>query len=174
MASARVNYNNFLQVMKYIDEKGDTLEIANADDINYIAAGADTIFYDDGYYEWVATSGTARLAVKHTYKEGPKALVGAFGTSSPAKNLESHTKILNDGASSKDLSPDEVVTFSKETTFYISSINGKRNNFVVASKKNIDNLFPKKKVEDFIKENKLNLNKEEDLIDLMVYISKPK
>jgi hypothetical protein len=174
MASARINYNNFLHIMKYIDEKGDTLEIANPDDINYLAVGVDTIFYDKVYYDWVASSATARLVIRHTYKESVRELIGAFGTTSPAKNIESHTKILNDGVSSNDLSRDEEVTISKETTYYISPINGTKNNFVVATKNNINKLFPKKNVEKFVKENKLNLNKEEDLIDLMVYISKPK
>src|SRR5687768_12280985 len=40
MASARINYNNFKQSMKYIGENGDTLEIANPEDISYIAIGA--------------------------------------------------------------------------------------------------------------------------------------
>lgn len=172
MASARINYNNFLNIMKYIDEKGDTVEIANANDINYMAVGIDTIFYDKQYYEWVASSATARLVRRHTYKESTKALVGAFGTSSPAKNIESHEKLLNDGVSATDLTRDEEVTYLKETTYYIGAIKDDKYTFVPATKNNINKLFPKKNIEDFIKENKVNLNKEPDLIDLMVYISK--
>lgn len=174
-ASARVNYNNFKQVMSYIGGNGDTLEIANPGDIKYIAVGADSLFYDteNGYFQWVATSPTARLVAKYSFKEGPRALVGAFGTASPAKHVESRDAFLNsDGVSTKQLGKNEEVTFIKETTYYISPIN--TTNFVVASKKNIERLFPKKKVEDFIKENRINLNKEQDLIDLMVHISKPK
>lgn len=175
MGSARINYNNFTEVMKYIDEKGDTLEIANPQDISYIAIGADSIFYDNGYYQWVASSGSARLAVKLKYKEAFRALVGAFGSASPARHVESRDKVRMSGdISTQPLPGNEEITIAKEVTYYISPINDKKNNFVLATKKNIDKLFPKKKVEDFIKDNKLNLNKEEDLIDLMVYISKPR
>jgi hypothetical protein len=175
VARARINYDNFKNVMKYLGDKGDTLEIANPEDINYIAIGPDSIFYDKGYFQWVASSATARLVARHTFKEGPRALVGAFGTASPAKHVESRTAFLNnDGISTKQLAKNEEVTFIKETTYYISPINKTEHNFVLATKKNIDKLFPKRKVEDFIKENRINLNKEQDLIDLMVHISKPK
>jgi hypothetical protein len=174
VASARINYNNFTQKMFYIDEKKDTLEIANPQDISYIAIGEDSIFHDNGYYQWVASSGSARLAVKLKYKEAFRALVGAFGSASPARHVVSHDKVFVDGISTQPLSANEEITIAKEITYYISPINDKKNNFVLATKKNIDKLFPKKKVEDFIKDNKLNLNKEADLIDLMVHISKPK
>ena len=132
LASARLNYDYFNQTMKYIGEKGDTLIIANEDDLHHIAIGTDSFFYDNGYYEWIASSVTARLAVKRTYKETARTLVGAFGTTSPAKNIESHTKILTEHSDSKELFPDEVVTISKETIYYISPINDIKNNFVAA------------------------------------------
>jgi hypothetical protein len=171
IASARINYNNFLHMMKYIDEKGDTLEIANADDINYIAVGVDTIFYDKVYYDWVASSGVAKLAQRRTYKVISRALVGAFGTSSPAKDIVPITRILGAGTS-YDLAYGEELTLSKQTIYYVSPVKGLNNNFVVANKKNLIALFPKKNIEDFIKENKINLNKEEDLIDVFIYLSK--
>lgn len=170
IASARINYNNLLNVMKYIGPSGEVLEIANPDDISYLAVGADTIFYDNAYYDWIASSSIAKLAVRHDYKVTDVSLVGAFGTSSPAKSVIPVTKIL--GTGSYELSYNQVLTLSKETTYYISLEKGLKNNFVVANKKNIKNLFPKKDVDNFIKENKINLNKEEDLVDLLIYVSK--
>ena len=64
----------------------------------------------------------------------------------------------------------EEFVFSKETTYYISSVKG---HFVEANKKNISKLFPRRNIEGYIKENKLNLNKEKDLIDVFVYANKP-
>lgn len=185
MASAKINYNNFQDVIKYIDAEGDTLDIANADEINYISVGADTIFHDNGYYQWVASSATARLVVKFKYKEAYRAPIGAFGISSPAKNVQTPDRIIIDEGAVNDSrwnqastfmpsSSNEEVTFTKQTMYYISPLSNPQNSFLPATKKNIDTLFPKLKVEDFIKDNKLNLNKEEDLIDLMVYISKKK
>lgn len=169
IASARLNFDYFSQVMKYIDEKGDTLAIANEDDINYISSAIDTFFYQNKYYEWIASSASARLAVRRTYKLLDREKVGAYGTSSPAHNVESHSAIL--GITKLDLDINEELVFSKETTYYISSTKG---HFVEANKKNISKLFPRRGIEDYINQNKLNLNKEKDLIDVFVYANKPK
>lgn len=169
-AIGRINLNYFDQTMRFINEKKDTVAIRNEKDIKYITAGTDTFFYDNGFYEWAASSATARLAVKHKIKLLERNTIGAFGTSSPAKNIQTVDKIL--GAGSYELSQNEELIFSKETTYYISPIKGLKNNFVVVTKNSLDNLFPEKNVQEFIKENKLNLNKEEDLIDVFIYLSK--
>ncbi|HVF96885.1 MAG TPA: hypothetical protein VM871_06180 [Flavisolibacter sp.] len=171
VGSVRINYNNYLQAMKYISGL-DTLEIANPEDISYIAVGQDTLFYDHAYLHWIASSASVRIAAKVTYKENERALVGAFGSSSPAQNIMAHTKILHDGILNSELALNETVTITKETTYYINAKGDKKQQFLQATANNIGRLFPKKKVDDFIKENKLNLNREEDLVDLVIYISK--
>jgi hypothetical protein len=44
--------------------------------------------------------------------------------------------------------------------------------FVEATKKNISKIFPSKNIDSYIAENKLNLTREKDLIDLFVYVNK--
>ena len=171
IASSRFNYDYFSQEMKYIGEKGDTLVIADEDDINFITVGTDTFFYNKGYYEWIASSGIARLAVKHTFKLVGRQSVGPLGISSASTGTEKIGRVYGNGRP-YDLLPNEELVFSKETTFYISPTKGKKNDFVIANKNNIDKLFPKINIEEFIKHNKINLNKEEDLLSLIVYISK--
>jgi hypothetical protein len=171
-AVGKLNYNFFDQTMRYINGKKDTVVIANEKDISYITVKSDTFFYDNGFYEWGASSGKARLAVKHIYRLVERKTIGAFGTSSPAKNIQNIDKIL--GASSYNLGQNEELVFAKETTYYISLIKGLKNDFVQVNKKNLsdlDEMFPKKNVEDFVKENKLNLNKEEDVLDLFIYLN---
>jgi hypothetical protein len=111
VASARINYNNFSEVMKYLNEKNDTLEIANPDDINFITVGVDTIFYDNGYYQWIASSSAARLYSKTTYKTVGTALVGAFGTASPATNIQ-HMNIISSYNTIFNLAANEVQIFN--------------------------------------------------------------
>ncbi len=171
IASGRFNYDYFSQEMKYIGEKGDTLAIANEHDINFIAIGTDSFFYNKGYYEWIASSGIARLAVKHIFKLVDRQSVGPFGISSATTGVQKIGRVIGNGRQ-YDLLPNEELVFSKETTFYISPTKGKKNDFVVANKNNIDKLFPKINIEEFIKQNKVNLNNVEDLLLLMVYISK--
>jgi len=172
-ASGKFNYNYFDQSMRFINERGDTVTLTNEKDVNFITVATDTFFYDNGFYEWMATSATARLAIKHTFKFIERENVGAYGISSPTHGVQTIGKISGTGIS-YDIAPNEELIFSKETKYYISSIKGLKNNFVPANKNNLSRLFPKKNVEDYIKQNKLNLNKEEDLIDVFVYVNKPK
>jgi len=169
-AIGRINFNYFDQTVRFINEKKDTVVLRNEKDIKFITVATDTFFYENGFYEWAASSATVRLAARHKIKLLERNTIGAFGTSSPAKNIQTVDKIL--GAGSYELSSNEELIFSKETTYYISPINGLKNNFVSVTKNSLDELFPKKNVLDFIKENKLNLNKEEDLIDVFIYLSK--
>ena len=166
---ARLNFNYYDQSMRYINEKGDTVSIAN-DDVSLIAFGVDSFFYDNGFYEWVATSAKVRLGEKRIYKLLERKPIGAFSTSSPAKHIESVEWIL--GVTKYDLNPNEELVFSRETTYYISPIKELKNNFVAANKKNLNSLFPKKNLDDYMKKNRTNLNKEEDLIDVFIYVSK--
>lgn len=169
-AIGRLNFNYFDQTIRYINEKGDTVAIGNEKDVSFVTIASDSFFYDHGFYEWGASSAKARLAVKHTLKLAERNIIGAFGTSSPAKNIQNVDKIL--GATSYNLQPNEELVFQREITYYISIIKGLKNNFVTINKKNLKELFPEKDIDNFIKENKLNLNKEEDVLDVFIYISK--
>ena len=169
-AIGRLNYNFFDQTIRYLNEKGDTVVIANAKDVSYITVASDTFFYDNGFYEWGATSGKARLAVRHVYKLVERKKIGAFGTSSPAKNIQTIDRIL--GPTTYDLQQNEEVVIAKETSYYISPIRGLKNEFVAFSRKNLRDLFPNKDVDGYIQDNRPNLNKEEDVLDLFIFLSR--
>lgn len=168
-ASARVNYDYFVENIKYIGEKKDTLMIENSSDIQFIAAGLDSFFYDTKWYEWIASSATARIGQRETYKLISSDVVGAYGISSPAIKVESKAALLY--GTTIELDENKEFTFNKETTYYISS--NDNNRFVIANAKNIGKLFPKKNISGYVSQNKLDLNKIEDLMDAFVYANKP-
>ncbi len=170
VASGRFNFDYFLQEMKYLGEKGDTLAITNMADIKYIAFPADTFFYDKGYLEWAASSATARLAIKTEFKLADRQSIGAFGTTNPGVKIDNFV-FYREGFNTLQLQVNEEYVFLKRKTYYISPID---ESFALVSKKNISRIFPKKDIENYIKENKINLNKEADLVDLFVYANKPK
>lgn len=170
-AVGKFNFDYFDQSVRYINAKGDTAIIGNSRDISFITILSDTFFYDKGFYEWVASSATTRLAVKHTWKLVERENVGPYGIASPTRSVQTIGKVFASRA--YDLTPDEVLVFTKQTTYYISHIKkGFKNEFLVANKSNISDLFPKKDIDNYVKENRLNLNKEEDLIQLFVFVSK--
>lgn len=164
-AGGRLNYNYLLQSMQFMDPKGDTLVISNEKNISYISIGMDTFFYDNGYYEWIASSATAKLAVKHSLKTAGTQKLGAFGIPSATNKIESQDEIRSYNTQKLDIN--EEIVFAKQKAYYVS---GLKNHFVEANKKNMSKLFPEKDIDNYIKENKLNLNKEGDLVDLFVFL----
>ncbi|MEO6550411.1 MAG: hypothetical protein ABIN94_20565 [Ferruginibacter sp.] len=164
ISSARFNYDYFKKMMKYIDDNGDTLLIANEEDVEYISTGKDTFFYNNVFLESVSSMGSARLAKTTTYKLIRKEKVGAFGTSSPASNIETRDAILDNSRYQLDIN--EAMIYSKETEYFLGNLSGQ---FVSASKKNINKLFPGKNLQEYISKNRLNLNRESDLKELIKY-----
>ncbi|MCW3111514.1 MAG: hypothetical protein JWQ09_6020 [Segetibacter sp.] len=167
VSGGRFNYDYFKQMMKYIDDKGDTLVIANEADVNFVRMGSDTFFYDKMYYENIASAGSTRLASRTKYKLSHKEKVGAFGISSPTANIEAREAILD--VSKYQLNVNEVLVFVKETYYYFGNSKGQ---FVPANLKNINKLFPGKEMEAYIDQNKPDFKKAEDLQALITYGSK--
>ncbi|MDB5199619.1 MAG: hypothetical protein JWO92_1582 [Chitinophagaceae bacterium] len=169
-ARGNLNFNYFDQSMRFINKQGDTLAIAGESKVSLITFGKDTFFYDNGFYEWLATAAKVRLVAKYTFKLAERRAVGPYGTSLSTASIETVDKIVGSNIL-QDLMRNEVLVFTKQTTYFISPVKGLKNNFVAANKNNLTDLFPKKHVDDFIKQNKLNLNKEKDLLEVFIYVS---
>lgn len=166
-AVGRFNYDYFLDNFMYINEKNDTVALANAEDVDFVSFPLDSFFYDKKFYQWVASSEFATLAVRYTYKLARKDNLGAYGIAAPTEKVESHNTIL--GLGRYELEGNEQLTFEKTTTYYIRKNNGK---FVPATLHNFDRIFPKKDLEDFMKKNKLILKNQSDMLDLFVYANR--
>jgi hypothetical protein len=167
VAVGRFNYDYFLDNFMYINEKNDTVALANPEDVDYVSFPVDSFFYENKFYQWVASSDIATLAVRYTYKLARKDNVGAYGIATPTINVDSHSALL--GASKYELQGDAQLTFEKTTTYYIRKTNGK---FVTATLKNFERIFPKKDLADYMQKNKLNLRKQTDMVDLFVYANR--
>lgn len=166
-AIGRFNYDYFLDNFMYINEKNDTVALANPDDVDYVSFPLDSFFYDKKFYQWVASSEIATLAVRYTYKLSRTDNAGAYGIATPTQKVESHTTLL--GATRYELEGNELLTFEKTTTYYIRKSNGK---FVTASLHNFERIFSKKDLADYVLKNKLNLKKQSDILDLFVYANR--
>ncbi|MEP7080679.1 MAG: hypothetical protein ABI784_08115 [Ginsengibacter sp.] len=164
VAVGRFNYDYFSDNFMYINEKNDTVALANPEDVDYVSFPVDSFFYDNKFYQWVASSEFATLAVRYTYKLARKDNLGAYGIAAPTEKVESHNTIL--GLGRYELEGNEQITFEKTTTYYIRKPNGK---FVTAAIHNFDMVFPNKDLEGYMKKNKLNLKKQSDILDLFVY-----
>lgn len=164
---ARLNFHICNGEMQFIDSKGDTLQIAQAEDVDNIHIGANTefTFSEKAYYELVGESPAGKLG-KRIRIQIANDRKTAFGQSDPTG---SHS-LVNDityGQLNYVLAYD--VEVKKTTTyFWIDS----ENKAVPATPKNSLKLVKKDKqsnLQAFIDENKINFNNEEDLRKLLAF-----
>jgi hypothetical protein len=67
-SSAKINYNLVLGEMQFLDDKGDTLVIANPSELRYLYIDTVLFFYDHNYLEVAAGHDDARLAFAQKIK----------------------------------------------------------------------------------------------------------
>ena len=168
VSAAKLNYNLISQVMLFTTNIGDTLAIDNESTIKYITIANDTFYYDEGYVELVENYSHVKLAVRQKIKFSDKKKTGAFGMPTSTVKTESDDTFLGDRRYNFTIAEDLI--FKKETEFYL---NDDSNHFLTISKKNLLKLYPKRKdnIENFLKENNINLREEKDIKRLVQYLN---
>jgi hypothetical protein len=168
VAGGKMNYNLIIGKVQFIDEKNDTLVIADEAAIKFITIGTDTFYYDkDNYVELVANYGEVKMALQQRIKFIDEKSIGAFGIPTSTQNIDNYNTLRANNTYSLKVNKDLV--YSKECKYYFSE---GESNFLVANKKNILKGFPNKRtvIESFLKEHEINYNNEEDLKSLFGHL----
>ena len=166
-SACMINYNMLQDEMELI-HGNDTLTFVKKRDLKYIIADNDTFTYNSGY-------------VKHIYGQELKVYCkdkinfkdilkkGAMGVVSRTAAIESLGSMDAQSVSYNLVSPDDMV-FRREVAYYITTSNGTFEQF---KKQNILNLFSnhKAEVQKYLKDNKINFQKQEDIIKLAGYLT---
>jgi hypothetical protein len=168
VSAAKLNYNLISQAMLFTTNTGDTLAIDNESTIKYVTIEKDTFYYDEGYLELVENYNHVKLAIKQKIKFSDKKKMGAFGMPTSTLKTESDDTFLGDRRYNFTIAEDLI--FKKETEFYL---NDDSNHFLTISKKNLLKLYPKKKdnIENFLKENNINLREEKGIKLLVQFLN---
>ena len=168
VSAAKLNYNLISQTMLFTTNTGDTLAIDNENTIKYITIEKDTFYYDDGYLELVENYSRVKLAIKQKVNFSDRKKIGAFGLPTSTLRTEGDDTFLGDRRYNFTIAEDLV--FKKETEYFL---NDDSNHFLAINKKNLLKLYPKKKdnIENFIKENNINLREEKDIKRLVQYLN---
>lgn len=174
IASAKMNYSRLYGQMLFINpNKGDTLALADEKNIKYIVINKDTFYFDDGYMMLIANSAGLKLTEKQSWVLADIRKIGSHDRPTTTVAITSLSSISNgkDAAKSKDLIMNEDVLLRRETQYYFGD---KYNLFVPASKKGLQQLFPKDHgiVDDYLKANKVNFNKKDDIEKLYQFLVK--
>ena len=172
-AVAKMNYNRLSDQMLFVGPKGDTLELADEQSIKFIAIDKDTIYYDEGYVRVIADYGVVKLAEKQIWVVADVRKVGTHNSAKSSVAITSLGSYSDEGARAKsyDLVINENIIIKKETQYYFGDA---YNRFARAGKKRLILLLPKDElsIETYLKENKINFDKKEDLVRIVQFLGR--
>ena len=170
-AAAKMNYTRLVDQMLFIDNKGDTLALANEKTIKFIAIDQDTFYFDEGYMRLIADNGVVKLAEKQIWVIADVRKIGTHNRSTSTVAITSLGNYNDESgrAKSYDLLINEDIVIRKETQYYFGD---EYNHFTRAGKKKLLLLFPKEElsIENYLKENKVNFDKKDDLEKLAQFL----
>jgi len=175
-AEGNLNYNLFNEEIEFITAKGDTLAIAKNQMLNIgnVTVGNHLFYFNNhlkqGYLEEVFDAKFGKLLKRERYALLKREKVGGYNQPSSTSAIDSYSSFTSgQGIMEAKLLVKENLTFIKKTDYFLSD---KFNYFVLASKKNLYNVFSKKRneIDEYLKKNELNYNKAEDLLRLLSYL----
>ena len=167
-ADVKLNYNSVFGEMQFIDPKtGDTISLAEEKHIRHVTIEKDTFYFDDVWLQQVFNNNTVKVARQRLLEMTNKEKLGAmevpgFGA------IETYTKFTG-SQHMKNLVAKEKLTFTEKFIYYF----GERfNNFSKANKKSLLNFYrdQEEKVEAWLKANKIDFFKPEDMKKLVDYL----
>lgn len=171
LSVAPLNYNLLLGEMQFIDQKGDTLSLANEYTIKHIAIQPDTFLYNpkNGYLQVIANYHLVKLAVTQKLKILGSEKISAYGQATATSAIREYKLYSDANGQMRKLQPKGNVLLAKDESFFL--IGGHNNLFYAANKANLLSIFKSRKndVVRFIKENDINFQKETDLRKLLQF-----
>lgn len=165
--TARFNYHILNDEMQFINDKGDTMAIAEPFSIKYITLDSTLFFYSEGYLEVLENHESLKLGRKLRLNTKWEK-IGGYGQPSPSGSIRTPNKLIL-GNTGKSLSINQDLLIQKEYTYYWLD---KYNTALKATKANLLTLLlPDRKndIEDYLKKNRVDFRKESDLKKLLTY-----
>ena len=165
-----LNYNKVLGEMQFINSRGDTVIIANPEDISFISLPEDTFYISEGYLEAITGNDNVMLVVKNYVKLMDVRKQGAYGMSSTG-NIDNYTSVSSGtNTGTVQLKSNQDMIYSYEVEYYFTS---DKVDYVPARKNSILKLYPdhKDEIRSFIKEHSINFNRLQDLISLTEFVA---
>ena len=163
-----LNYDFLSSEMVYLNGK-DTLAIANARDVKFITVGEDIFYWDKGSYLEKVSGEIPQVVLKQYIMLKETQKKDSYGTSSSGSATTSYGSLPIGGDFHK-LIANENMVFQRTLEYYISNPEG---GFDLCNKRNVLHLYPKneKEIKAYIKSEKINFDKRDDLIKLADYLS---
>ena len=172
LSRAKLNYSYLVNEMQYIDSPtGDTLALMPSSDIMIISISGRKFIPRNKEYVELLSEGLISLGVKRTNKLLSTGAKGAYGTSTNTSAITSMNHISTNMGGDQSLSVLKNMQISLDSHYYLIEIGSNKFTFV-ANRKSFLKAYPKDKatlIEQYVNENKIDFEKEEDLIKLTSY-----
>lgn len=169
-SAAAFNYNLLLGEVQFIHPKGDTLSLAAEAALRFVEIGESTFLYDHkhGYLEVVGIFPSLKLGRSQRLRFAGAEKVGAYNQSTGVSSIRNTSSYVSNNSQMYNLKQKGDVIFSEEVNYFLID---KNNQAFKADKSTMFKVFPqhKKAISAFLKENSLELNKEEDLKKLLQF-----
>jgi len=163
-----LNYDFLTGEIEFLRGK-DTLAITNGKDIRHLVIEADTFYFYKGMYLELISGGAVKVVLRQYVKLKETQKKDSYGTASSGSATTSYGS-LPIGGDFHMLVANEDMVFQRTLEYYISEPDG---GFDMYNKKNVLHLYPKneKEIKAYLKSEKINFDKREDLIKLADYLS---
>ncbi len=169
----KINFNTLLCDMQFINPKGDTLAITNAELIDSILMDSCSFFYEyqKGYFQILAVSDAARLAV-HRQSSFEPVEIGGMGESRSSGGVD----MINSFSGRQGTLPlvlNRDIYVLKKTSYLVVYKGGEMEN---AGKAAFLKIYggDKKSFDQYVKANKIDFNKQGDLEKLFHFCTQSK
>ena len=163
-----INYNMFFDDMEILQDN-DTVRILRKRDMKYAIIENDTFIYVQGYMKHIHGQSLKvyckdRIYLKDVLK------VGAMGVVNRTGAISSYGSIDEMGMSYDLVVPEDHV-FRREISYHIATSRG---TYELFKRQNILKMFPRNKgeIRRYIRANKINFGKQEDVIKLTEFLLK--
>ncbi len=167
----RLNYNRLLGEMQFIDNKGDTLALADEQNVAHVMIGKTRFYVNSGKGcpEVISEHGPIKLARQTVFKSMRTEKKVAYGQSSGASSVATVQPYSSNSSMHRiEATGDQMV--KEETTFFIIDQNERYNQL---NKNAIFKVFPKHKkaIETYLDEQSIRFSEEADLQKLLQFCS---
>lgn len=168
-AKAKLNINLLTNEVMFVNDKGTLISIDNQDEINFLSIGKDIFFNSsNGLIQVIANVNDIKLGITRQFKTKNSETSGAYGMPSSTASTQQISSLVDTRSSTPvfaQLSVGQKVELGYSELFYLIK-NDKF--FHITSAKQFSKVYSidKKKLENYIEDESLNLKNRDDVLKL--------
>lgn len=168
LGSGKMNYNNLIGKIQFIDGNGDTLVLNNDPPIRFVAMATDTFYFEKKWMQLAYPETNILLAKSTVLNLINRQRKGAMGVISEG-SVNPVTQLSYNATPLRELPTDEILTFAFYNEYYCGDRFG---HFKPATRKGFLSLFgtKEKQMEKYLAEHPVDFLNEEDLKRLVSFI----